>query len=147
MTSGVAGSFGDQNAGANKDVTVTGNDDPLLAYTVSGLVAGDALDTAVSGSLLRDPGQSSGLYDIKQGSLASANPNYGVVFVPAGFRIVPTDQQSSALQAASQAPAETPTQTPARVLYANYTEGGGRPVPAITILGGGMRMPDEWTAP
>jgi filamentous hemagglutinin family protein len=130
-------------ANAIGQTKVFGEDDPLLAYSVSGLVAGDALDKVVGGKLLRDPGESSGLYGINQGSLASTDSNYSVAFVPAAFRILPTDQQSNALQAAAQGP----SQTPSRVLYANYTEGGGRPVPAITILGGGMHMPDEWTAP
>jgi filamentous hemagglutinin family protein len=54
---------------------VYGDDDPTLAYSVSGLKRGDAADAVLSGSLTRVSGENAGAYAISQGSLA-ANANY-----------------------------------------------------------------------
>ena len=60
-----------------------GEADPVLTYTVAGLVGTDKL----TGALTRDPGEAPGTYAIKQGSLA-ATENYILNFVGASLNIV-----------------------------------------------------------
>jgi len=71
-----------------------GDSDPLLTYTVSGLLNGDAL----TGRLLRNAGTSVGTYAIRQGSL-SANANYRVSFTEASLTISPKSVSVSGLTA------------------------------------------------
>ena len=67
---------------ADKQSKTVGAADPQLTYTVTGLLAGDAL----AGALAREPGEAAGLYDITQGSLA--NENYEIAeFTPAQLTI------------------------------------------------------------
>jgi filamentous hemagglutinin family protein len=114
---------------------VVGSADPLLAYVVSGLVGGDALGATVGGSLVRDAGQDAGLYDIKQGTLASISPNYTLAYVAGRFQIVaaPLDLTLAALP---------PIQPPAPLRAAWQVEAGMRAVPPITIVKGGMQLPE-----
>jgi len=70
---------------------VSGSADPSFIFTVGGLVAGNTVATALSGSLTRDAGESAGSYTIRQGSLgltASAAASYDLTFQPATFTIL-----------------------------------------------------------
>jgi len=53
--------------------------DPELTYTVMGLADGDTESKVLSGKLAREPGEDSGGYYIKQGTL-KANDNYEMTF-------------------------------------------------------------------
>ena len=78
-----------------KTVTVTADDltkkvgdkDPLLTYTVKGLVGTDAL----IGSVEREAGETEGTYTVTQGSLTAGN-NYTLVFKDGSLTIVPADK-------------------------------------------------------
>jgi|GEM_PF-349683 len=59
-----------------------GATDPVLTYTVNGLVGTDAM----SGSLTRAAGEAVGVYPISQGSL-TAGSNYTINYTPADFTI------------------------------------------------------------
>lgn len=61
---------------------IVGTSDPVLAYTDTGLVTGDAL----TGALARAPGDTVGHYAIGQGTL-TAGSNYALAFVPGTFVI------------------------------------------------------------
>jgi filamentous hemagglutinin family protein len=58
--------------------------DPMLTFTLSGLVAGDQ-PSVLTGGLLRDPGETVGVYAIRQNGLAA--PNYVIDFTGADFTI------------------------------------------------------------
>ncbi len=65
--------------------------DPQLTMTLTGgaLLAGIPL----SGELSRDPGETAGLYAIRQGSLTdAANPTYAITFVSADFEVLPIEE-------------------------------------------------------
>lgn len=72
-----------------KDITVQalsnskvyGEEDPILRFSVSGLVDGDAL----MGNIKRESGENVGVYQIGVGSLY--NGNYNIKFTPANFEI------------------------------------------------------------
>jgi hypothetical protein len=70
---------------ANDLSKVYGDPDPVLTYVATGLIGGDTL----SGSLIRDPGETvlGGPYTINQGTLA--NPNYTISYTPGLFTITP----------------------------------------------------------
>ncbi|HYF21070.1 MAG TPA: MBG domain-containing protein [Ramlibacter sp.] len=73
---------------AARTQTITyGDADPLLAYTVSGLVNGDTEASALQGSLARDSGRTVGSYAITQGSLTAAN--YTISFTGGTLTIRP----------------------------------------------------------
>ena len=69
---------------ADAQTKVYGVTDPALTYTVSGLKGTDAL----TGSLVREVGESVGRYEIQQGSLA-ASTDYTVVYQAAELTITP----------------------------------------------------------
>lgn len=64
---------------------IYGDPDPILAFTATGLIAGDTL----AGALTRAPGETvaGGPYAIGQGTLA--NPNYAISFAGDSFAITP----------------------------------------------------------
>ena len=64
-----------------------GDPDPILGFSVSGLVAGDTVTSALTGALARAPGEDVGLYAVTQGSLAAQN--YSISFVPGSLSITP----------------------------------------------------------
>ena len=64
-----------------------GDADPLFTFTTSGLVAGDTAATALTGALVRDPGEDVGAYAITQGTLAARN--YTISFAPGALTIDP----------------------------------------------------------
>jgi hypothetical protein len=61
--------------------------DPALTFTTSGLVGGETIATALTGSLVRAAGTEVGTYAITQGTLAAVNGNYSITFVGANFTI------------------------------------------------------------
>jgi len=63
---------------------IFGASDPVLTYSVSNLVSGDA----VSGKPVRDAGEAVGTYAIRKGTL-SAGANYAISFTGATFEITP----------------------------------------------------------
>ncbi len=63
----------------------SGASDPILTYSVSGLVNGDTL-TVMGGSLSRAPGETVGTYAILKGSL-NAGANYTITYVAANLTI------------------------------------------------------------
>ncbi len=67
---------------ADARTKVYGSPDPVLTYTSSGLLNGDA----VTGALARATGENVGSYAIGQGTLAAGN-NYAVTYVPADLTI------------------------------------------------------------
>ncbi|WP_410881348.1 MBG domain-containing protein, partial [Myroides sp. DW712] len=69
---------------ADAKTKVYGDTDPVLTYTVSGLKGTDAL----TGSLVREVGESVGTYEIQQGSLA-ASTDYTLVYQEADLTITP----------------------------------------------------------
>ena len=69
---------------ADAQTKIYGSTDPALTYTVSGLKGTDAL----TGSLVREGGESVGTYEIQQGSLA-ASTDYTVVYQEADLEITP----------------------------------------------------------
>ncbi|MGS4344444.1 MBG domain-containing protein [Myroides odoratus] len=69
---------------ADAQTKVYGVTDPALTYTVSGLKGTDAL----TGSLVREVGESVGRYEIQQGSLV-ASTDYTVVYQAADLTITP----------------------------------------------------------
>ncbi|MGG5577574.1 MBG domain-containing protein [Myroides sp. C15-4] len=71
---------------AETKTKVYGATDPALTYTVTGLQEGDDAATVLSGSLVRQVGESVGTYGINQGSLATT-PNYTLVYEGADFTI------------------------------------------------------------
>ena len=62
---------------------VYGNNDPVLGFTVGGLVNGESVATALTGAPTRTSGQNAGTYAISSGALA-ATSNYSVASVNAG---------------------------------------------------------------
>lgn len=65
-----------------KQTKVYGETDPVISYSVSGLLSGDEL----SGSLSREVGENVGYYNITVGTLQ--NVNYAISIVPTTFQIV-----------------------------------------------------------
>jgi hypothetical protein len=72
---------------ANAKSKTYGESDPILTFDAAGLVPGDA----IAGSLMREPGENAGTYDILQGSL-DAGANYAINFTTAAFTIGKADQ-------------------------------------------------------
>jgi hypothetical protein len=64
-----------------------GDPDPILGFSVAGLVAGDTVQSALTGALARASGEAVGSYAIGQGNLAAQN--YAISFVPGTFSITP----------------------------------------------------------
>jgi len=62
-----------------------GTADPVLTYTVTGLVNGDN-ESVVTGALTRTAGEDIGTYDINQGTLAVSG-NYDIAYTGADFNI------------------------------------------------------------
>ncbi|WP_343624793.1 BspA family leucine-rich repeat surface protein [Flavobacterium lindanitolerans] len=62
--------------------------DPVLTYTVTGLVNGDT-QAVLTGSLVRTAGETAGTYPITQGTLNAGN-NYDIVYTGADFTIIET---------------------------------------------------------
>ncbi|MGG5598879.1 MBG domain-containing protein [Myroides sp. C8-3] len=75
---------------ADAQIKVYGATDPALTYAVSGLQEGDDAATVLSGSLVREAGESVGTYAINQGNLV-ANANYTLVYEGADFTISPIE--------------------------------------------------------
>ena len=65
-----------------------GQSDPVLGYTVTGLVVGDSAASVLSGGLLRTAGENVGRYAIGRGTLA-ANGNYTLSFTDGTLAITP----------------------------------------------------------
>jgi len=66
---------------------IYGDSDPVLTYTTNfQLMPGDSF----TGSLSREEGENTGIYEINQGTL-SPGPNYTTVFIPANFEIYEKD--------------------------------------------------------
>ncbi|WP_353117608.1 MBG domain-containing protein [Myroides odoratus] len=72
---------------ANAQTKIYGDTDPVLTYTVSGLKNNDQ-PTILTGSLVREVGESVGTYEIQQGSL-SAPTDYTLVYQAADLTITP----------------------------------------------------------
>ena len=66
---------------ANNITKKWGDKDPVLTYTVTGLIGNESL----TGELARAEGDAVGTYAITQGTLA--NPNYNITFTPGVFTI------------------------------------------------------------
>jgi len=65
-----------------------GTADPVLTYTVTGLVNGDT-QAVLTGTLVRTAGETAGTYPITQGTLSAGN-NYDIAFTGADFTIIET---------------------------------------------------------
>ncbi|MCA9050728.1 MAG: hypothetical protein KDA89_18445, partial [Planctomycetaceae bacterium] len=74
---------------ANAASKTFGAADPLLTFSVSGLVGGETAATALNGALTRISGEAVGHYDIQQGTLAAVDGNYVITFIGADFEITP----------------------------------------------------------
>ncbi|MGJ1196558.1 MBG domain-containing protein, partial [Sphingobacterium spiritivorum] len=70
---------------ADDRIKFYGTTDPVLTYTVTGLVNGDD-QTVITGALTRTAGERVGTYSIEQGTLA-AGTNYEIDFYTADFMI------------------------------------------------------------
>ena len=64
---------------------LAGSSNPVLTWSVTGLVGNDTL----SGSLERVQGEEVGSYEITQGTLGQSDGNYKITFVPGSLTIVP----------------------------------------------------------
>ncbi|PZU15557.1 MAG: hemagglutination protein, partial [Shinella sp.] len=73
------------NIVANAKSKVYGTTDPVLTYTVTGLVNGDN-ESVVMGTLARTAGEDIGTYAINQGTLAVSG-NYDIAYTGADFNI------------------------------------------------------------
>ena len=69
---------------ADNKTKMLGASDPVLTYTSVGLLAG----STISGSLVREPGESVGSYAINQGTL-NAGSNYSIQYTSSVFAITP----------------------------------------------------------
>jgi hypothetical protein len=142
-----------------------GATDPLLTYNYSGLVSGDAIGNVLSGSLTRVSGENTGLYVINEGSLVS-NTNYSLAFTSGSLRIVPLVEPGQPTTQVTQTSSTTSSAVPPSFpnlvaeidskqanLLRVYTGSGDTSGeftqqwisgngPVITILDGGVRMPD-----
>jgi hypothetical protein len=134
-----------------------------LTYSVTGLASGDTTSSVISGSLIRNSGEDVGVtYTVTQGTLA-ANSNYNMTFANGTLQIVPLVEpwQPTTLftQTGTTLPPTLPSQLAqldsqqARPLTA-YASNDGSPGeitqqwgsgngPAVTIVDGGVRMPDD----
>ncbi|MCL4208006.1 MAG: hypothetical protein KJ000_36425, partial [Pirellulaceae bacterium] len=65
-----------------------GAGDPPLTFQASGYVGSETAATALSGSLIREPGEAIGSYGILQGSLTAVAGNYVIDYTGAAFQIV-----------------------------------------------------------
>lgn len=65
-----------------------GDPDPVLPYSINGLVGDDTASTVLSGALGRDAGESVGIYGTVRGTLTTSN-NYDLAFSGNIFHIVP----------------------------------------------------------
>ena len=68
---------------------VYGEADPTLTFEATGFKNNDTVETLLDGNLMREAGENVATYAINQGSLASTNPNYQLVFHSAAFTITP----------------------------------------------------------
>jgi hypothetical protein len=72
---------------ANAAGKFVGLSDPALTYNVKGLLSIDALVNSLSGTLIRDTGESIGNYLINEGSLKLLSSNYSLNYHPDYFTI------------------------------------------------------------
>lgn len=68
---------------------VYGEADPTLTFEATGFKNNDTVETLLDGNLMREAGENVATYAINQGSLASTNPNYQLVFHSAAFTVTP----------------------------------------------------------
>ncbi|WP_375583664.1 MBG domain-containing protein [Cyclobacterium xiamenense] len=87
---------------AENKIKIFGQDDPVLTYTVTGLVSKDEAPEILKGDLAREAGEVPGRYAIRQGTL-TANANYLVSF-SAGSLLI---EAAKILVAAELGPIET----------------------------------------
>ncbi|MDN3705652.1 MBG domain-containing protein [Myroides ceti] len=73
------------NIVAEAKAKVYGTTDPALTYTVTGLANNDD-QSIITGALTRTAGETAGIYEIQQGTLATTT-NYDLVFTTADFNI------------------------------------------------------------
>ncbi|MBI5625799.1 MAG: hypothetical protein HY935_01140 [Nitrosomonadales bacterium] len=74
---------------ANTTNKILNTSDPLLTYSVSGLMPSDTEALIMNGgSLTRDAGEAVGIYQIDKGSLALTSTNYTMSYIPASFTIL-----------------------------------------------------------
>ncbi|MFL5240712.1 MAG: MBG domain-containing protein [Gemmataceae bacterium] len=76
---------------ADPQTKTYGSPDPALTYSAYGFQAGDSAATVLTGTLVRDSGEtaSGGPYAINQGKL-TANPNYTIAYIGNALAITPT---------------------------------------------------------
>ena len=140
-----------------KDITVDadpksktyGDVDPVLTYTVTGLITGDAL----TGSLLRNGGEAVGSYQIVRGSVGFLENDYNVHFTPSNLSIVrktinvTADPKSKTYGTAD--PALTYTSSPALVGGDNFigsiTRAAGETVGTYSITQGTLSLSSNYT--
>ena len=145
---------------ANNLTRAFGSADPQLTYSTSGLASGDTAGSALSGTLSRTAGETSGVYSISQGNLSSSN--YSLTFNAGMLRIVPlvltgdsfifptlAASPSSPSIAFAQAAASrllhhssfrtTEAATPVAGIFSSSA-----PAEMITIVDGGILVPDDF---
>ena len=66
--------------GAQPATKIYGDSDPAFTLSVSGLVNGDTVGSALTGTATRAPGENVGSYSINQGSVAAVGGNYTITF-------------------------------------------------------------------
>jgi hypothetical protein len=150
---------------ANNLVKTFGSSDPLLTFTASGFVSGDSMSSALTGSLSRATGETSGIYTISEGALSSIN--YSLVYSSGTLKIVPlvltgnafvfptvsTEPAnpviSSAQAVVSQAVGQLNERAAEVAVSAPGTLTTNAPVMwgAITIVDDGILMPDDSLTP
>lgn len=79
---------------ANAASKTEGKTDPALTFSVTGLVANETEASTLSGALVRNTGETAGLYLIKQGTL-KANANYAINYTPADLTITAAPVQNA----------------------------------------------------
>jgi hypothetical protein len=145
---------------ANNLSKTFGNADPVLTYSVSGLLSGDTANSSLTGTLSRTAGEASGVYAIQLGALGSTN--YSLSYTPGTLKIVPLVLSGDSFifptaPTISHAPADATqmalNQTITRIVGAAsmipriYTPHANTIWKTISIIDSGVLMPDDSLTP
>jgi len=105
-----------------------GDSDPVLGYTVTAGSLASIPEGALTGALVRAPGEDVGAYAVSQGTLG--NPNYVLSFTPGSFDVVPRPLTVRAMDAAREVGVANP---PFAATFENFAFGENR-----AVLGGAI---------
>ncbi len=111
---------------------IFGDPDPVLTPIATGLKYADTQAQVLTGALTRAPGESAGLYNILQGTVA-ANANYMLLYSPGTFTISPANISFSVSYAVANSTSVYGTlPTPGAVTFTGL-QGNDVVTPVITV--------------